>query len=346
MEAHVHPFKTAAGNHVGLVTLTHPFIETEPSTIFFTNSTFGIAMNQNVTFSGSPEVIFDGTDSGAWVSTLVAGTWDFADGGKVTITTANNLDNAIWDDAGTIDMAGHTAITGKVDLDIYNPINNSILIQFGLAGVDVGNTVDLNDFIDTGDFTEQSFAIPKADFGLDTQTVDDMDITMIRAGGAKPTVKFDDFQIEQIGAPAVFELNVNKGDKFHIQELVFAYADNITSITTVAGATETVTNSFISFDAILGVSALTNGFVITRSKGGVTLFSATIRSLGAHMSAGAKLDMPLSDGTNTFVVLRAIFDQPLILTGAPDDTLTITINDNMSPLVQFTASARGGLESP
>ena len=101
----------------------------------------------------------------------------------------------------------------------------------------------------------------------------------------------------------------------------------------------------LSYDKILDLASLTNGFVITRKKKGKTLFSATIKNLGAHISAGAKADEPWSDGTNTFVILRAIFDEPLILTGDVDDTLSIQINDDMSGLLQFTVAARGSLET-
>ena len=345
LDAHVHPFVTNSGIHVGLVALTQPFIQTEPSTKFFINSDFGNAMNQNVTFGGTPELIFDGTDTGAWTSALVSGIWDFADGGKVTITTAENLDNAIWDDTGTIDMATHTALTGKVDLDIYSDVNNAIILQFGLAGVNVGNAVNLDDFIDTGDFTEQSFAISKDSFGISSQTVDDMDITIIRLGGSKPTIKFDDFQIEETGSPEIFSVDIDSGESLHITELVFSYVDALVSEKTgLSGDTEAFTNDFLSYDAILGVSALSNGFVITRSKGGEPLFNATVRTLGNHISAGAIIGELFTDNANTFITLRVLFQQPLILTGKPDDTLTITINDNMSGLLQFTAAARGGLE--
>ncbi len=80
-EVHVHPFKTATGNHMGLVNLTHPFIETEPSTKFFTNPTNGIAMNQAVTFGGTrlnATVLHAGVDSGS----AIAGTTDVATGAK------------------------------------------------------------------------------------------------------------------------------------------------------------------------------------------------------------------------------------------------------------------------
>ncbi len=223
IKAHNHPFKVAGDiSHVAVLALTHPFIETEPSTVFFQNSTFGIAMNQNITFGGTPELIFDGGSGGTeWTGSIIQGSWNFADAGKVTITTANNGDEAQFDDAGIIDMSGFTAITGLVDLDVYSPVSNSIIVQFGLAGVAVGNSIDLNDFIDTGNFAEQAFAIPKADLGISTVTVDEMTIIITRNGGAKPTIKFDDWQIEETGTPAIFLVPVDTGTRLHIDELVF-----------------------------------------------------------------------------------------------------------------------------
>ncbi len=339
-EAHVHPFETVTGHHHGLVVLSYPLLETEPATLFFQNSTFGIAMNQNIAFGGTPELIFDGGSGGTeWTGSIIQGTWNFANAGKVTITNANNNDSAIFDDAGTIDMNGFTAITGKVDLDTYTPANNKIVIQFGLAGALLGNPVNLDDYIDTGDFVEQSFAIPKIDLGISALTVDEMTITITRTTGPKPDIKFDDFQIEETGTPAIFEVPVAQGERFHIDELTFAYADAL------AGTLADGTMPALAYDKILGVSALSIGFNIRRTKNEKTLFSAIIKTLGAHIAAGAKPDVPWSDGINTFVILRVIFQRPLILSGKASDTLTIQINDNMSGLLQFTASARGSLET-
>ena len=162
---------------------------------------------------------------------------------------------------------------------------------------------------------------------------------MTRAGGPRPTVSFDDIQLEQTGTPLIFSLNVDQGQRFHISELVFAYADAQAS--TLANGTMPA----LAYDQILGLAALANGFVITRAKAGKTLFSATIRTLGAHISAGAKPDIPWSDGTNTFLTIRTIFVDPLVLTGESNDTLTIQINDDMTGLLQFTAAARGSVET-
>jgi len=276
-----------------------------------------------------------------WVGTAVAGTWNFADSAKITLTSANNNDNATFD-AATVaryDWANFTAFTGKVDLDTFQAANHTIVMQFELNGVLVGNSINLNDFINTDSFAEQGFVIPKVDFGLTSgNLVNSLRVTLFRSGGAKPTFKLDDLQMESTGDPLVFSLNVAQGKRFHITELTFAYADLIDSNL----ANSSMPN--IAYDAILGVSALSNGFSIRREKKGVTLFNATIKTLGAHISAGARPDSPWHDDTNTFLTLRVLFDSPLILTGATDDTLTITINDDMSGLLQFTCAARGSLE--
>lgn len=413
-QAHVHPFSTANGDHIGLVALTQRFIETEPSTKFFVNSTVGVAMNQDVSFGSVAVTLHDGGTTSAgdtgtadtntefhviqsgqnfqstavvgsivqvstnyatvtvvnsntdltcdvdicpngneaftidpvWAGTAVQGNWNFADSGKISLTSGNNNDTASIDanTAAFLDMSHFTAFTGKIDLATYSEANTTIIIGFGLDGTPVGNTVNLDDFINAGDFAEQNFVIPKAALGLSDQTVNGLTILISRSGGAKPTFTLDDLDFQASGDPLMFELVVDRGDRFHIHELVFAFSDNIDGYVTVSGDTQNATLLGLSHDQILGVPSLPNGFVITREKAGKTLFSANIKTLGAHLSAGARAEPPWSDGTNTFVTLRVVFPDPLILTGDPGDTLTMQINDDMSGLTQFTVSGRGSVE--
>ncbi len=396
---------------------TERFIDTEPSTQFFTNDTVGIAMNQDVSFGSVAVTLHDGgtstngesgtadtdttnhviqagqdfqstvvvgsvvhvganfatvtvvnsntdltcdsdicpngneayTIDDVWVGTAVQGTWNFADSAKITLTSGDNNDEASidGDTLASLDFDNFTALTGKVDLDTYSSANTTIVVRFDSDGVIVGNTVNLDDFIDTGDFTEQSFAIPKAAFGLSSQTVNGITFIVQRSAGAKPTFKLDDLQLEASGDPLIFSLDVDRQEIFHIHELIFTYVDGIDSISTVAGATENVTNIALDYNAILGVAALTNGFIINRSKAGKTLFNVTIRTLGQHIAAGAKREGPVTapDGTSTMLVLRVVFEDPLLLTGDNEDTLTIQINDPMNGLLQFTAAARGSIET-
>jgi len=420
LEAHAHSFTTAKrADHVGLLSLTRPFLDFNPEFHPFLNSSFGTAMNQSVTFGGSglrATVIHAGVNSGSadsgttdgsttafkliqsgqnfnttigpgalvhnttdgtfalvtvvdsdtqlnlatdimetaedyvindiWPGTAVQGTWNFADSGKFTITSANNNDEATFtvDSSHIWNMSDFKSLTGKIDLETFNDVSNTIVLEFGLDGVLVGNSVNLNDFIDTGDFTEQNFVVPKADLGLTTQNVNSMRLTILRTGGAKPTVKFDDFQWENTGAPIVFKATTPGSTRFHITEFRIAIADNITGITTVSGATENATVPNLAFNAFLGVSALTNGVTFARVQKGKTLFSVTIKQLGDFLATGSNIINHISDGTNTFITILIEFPEPIVLEGSSDDFLSFTINDDLSGLLVFTAAARGALE--
>jgi len=299
-------------------------------------------MNQNIAFSGTPEIIHNGGSSAEWTGTAIAGTWNFADSAKVTITSANNNDQASFaeETPTTIDMSGFTALTGKVDLDIYNPANNSIVIAFDNAGTPVGNSVDLNDFIDTGDFAEQSFVIPKAELGLTSQSLDGMLLTITRTGGAKPTIKFDDVQFEAAGTPAVFTAVTPLGTRLHVREIIIRFEDAISTVLTDASMPN------ILIDQFLGVSGLTNGIVFSIVSGGKTVVASTFRDIGDFFATGANLTNATGNATNTGFTLCFEFIEPIILLGGGDNNfLSFTISDNLSGLTRFTAIARGSLET-
>lgn len=340
--AHVHEFSTAKRkDHAGLLVLTRQFQDFSPEFHPFLNENFGSAMNQNVAFSGTPEIIHNGGTSVEWTGTAVAGTWDFAATGKTTITGADNNDEASFaeETPTTIDMSGFTTLTGKVDLDIYNPTNNSITLQFDNAGVSVGNSVNLNDFIDTGDFTEQNFVIPKAELGLTTQLLDGMTITISRTGGAKPTIKFDDIQFEQTGEAAVFKATTPLGTRFHVSEIRIRITDDLD--TTLANGTTLNLNP----DNILGVSALSNGIVFARVDEGKTLFSVSIKSLDDFLATGSNLINDPGNASKAGITLLVEFPEPIVLQGGESENfLSFAINDDLSGLTRFTAAARGAIE--
>jgi len=424
LEAHVHPFNTAArADHAGILALTRRFINTEPQTKFFTNETQGVDMNKDVSFGTTGNILHDGgstatvdtgsattdiefslVDTGAtwgsggdagqvqigmtveetgasayariksvagtalelttipskgdtnsdifplgseayiinavWVGTATVGTWDFSTNNEITQAAGNNNDQADIE-ANSLDQSlasDFTALTGSLNLNTYSETTHNVQLQMTLAGVPVGNAILLNDFINPGDFDAQKFVIPIDDLVVSDQLMNGIRITVVRSGGAKPAFTLDDLRLEVSGTPLVYSVNVDNGDKFHISEIVFGYAD--TSATTI----ENPSMSTISFDKIGTLASLATGFVITRTQAGITLFSATVRTIGEHLSSGARIEDIMDDGTNTFFTLRAVFPDPLILTGDPDDTLSVTINDNMSGLLQFTAAARGSIE--
>ena len=208
-----------------------------------------------------------------WTGAAISGVWNFADAGKVTITSANNNDAATFSEqtASTIDVTGFVALTGKVDLDAFNPANHSIQINFDLAGVAVGDTLNVDDYIDTGDFTEQSFAIPLSDFAFGGDDVDGFTIRITRSGGSKPTMKFDDIQLENTGGSFEFRITKNPGYDFWGRQIRFMFADDFSTTLADASAIN------LSFDKFINLTALTNGMTFRWVQDNEVMFSTTIR---------------------------------------------------------------------
>lgn len=411
LRAHVHDLRVP-GDHAGLLVMQERFLKFDPIFVPFLNATKGIAMNQNVSFTGQPTIMHAGVNSGSlltgttngttafhlidsttnfttgtiivvgmsvknttsgnefaiitavangdltldtdifisgetyeintiWVGTAVAGTWNFADSAQITLTGGNTGDEASFDtNAGqSWDPTNFTAMTGKVDLDTFDDASHTIQIAFGLGGTLVGNSVDLNDFIDVGDFAQQSFVIPKAQFGLDAPLpINDMTISLVRTGGPKPTFKLDDLQWENLGAPLVYTVTTPGNKRFHVTEIRIAIADDVTAVVTNGTALG------LAFDALLGVSALTNGVIFSRTQDGEVTFAVSIKQLGDFLATGSNIVNSISDGTNTFITLLVQFPEPIILEPGSGNSLNFTINDDLSALSVFTAAARGAVE--
>ena len=279
-----------------------------------------------------------------WVGTAVQGTWNFADSSKVTITSANDNDNAnfgndtnqSWD----VSKNGFTTLTGLVDLDTYNPTTNDIVISFDLNGTAVGDSVSLNNIIDTANFTEQAFAIPVAEFNFGGDTIiNGLTILVERAGGAKPTIKFDTIQWEETGDQLEYTVTPTGVERFHVTELRVALVDAL------AGTVTDGTMPGIDYSQLLGVTALSNGVVLQGTQNSKVIFSEVLTQLSSFLSTGWEIVNAISDGTNTLVTVLLDFPEPLILDGGANDFLSFKINDDLSGLIEFTATAHGALET-
>lgn len=277
-----------------------------------------------------------------WPGTAVQGTWNFADAGFFTITNANTNDEATFTvDASHIWNMNHfTSFTGQIDLDTYNPTANKISLEFGLDGVLVGNAVFIDDYIDTGEFAQQGFVIPKVDFDLDQQNFNSMRMIITRTAGAKPDIKFDDFQWESSGTSIVYKATTPSGTIFEIDEIRIRITDDLD--TTLANASVANFNT----DNLLGVATLSNGIVFSRVQKGVTLFSVVLKNLDDFLATGSDLINDPGNATKAGFTLLVKFPRPIVLEGDTDadtDFLSFTINDSLDGLTRFTAAARGAI---
>lgn len=324
-------------NHSGLVVFTRPDMEFRSSPLIFLNGSAGADMNQAATYGGTPEIIHNGGTSVEWTAAVVSGSWNFADVGKISITSANNNDAATFSEETptTIDITNYVALTGKVDLDAFNSANHTIQIAFDLAGTQVGNTLNIDDYIDTANFAEQSFAIPFDDFAFGGDNIDGFTITILRSGGSKPTIKFDDIQLENTGGSFDFRITKNQGYDYWARQIRFSFADNFSTALTDASAVN------LGYDKFVNLNALTNGMVFRWVENDEVRFSTTLRQNSDFLRFG-NIGQVMSDGTNTFLTIDVDFVDPIIIRNNPEKNyLSLTVNDDLSSLLLFQTVIRG-----
>lgn len=328
----------------GAIVFTAPVFDFDPTLKPFLNNDFGSEMNQNVSFGGNPALIFDGGSGGVeWVGSG-PNTWDFSDNGKVTVDHGPNNSQALFQSPTLINTSVFSALTGKVDLDNYTPATQDVFFQFQISGVPVGDFVSMNAFINVGDFSEQSFAIPLTSFNLAGVDVNQFTMTIQRSGGHNPHVSFDDFTIQETGTPLKYTVRVLESEVYYINQINFLFVDDITGITNVSGSAENATVPNLSYDKLLGLDQLVNGIIFTRLQNDKKVINLNAKNIVDFLSFSVILDH-VSDGTNTILTMSVVLDEPIILDGKTNDELSLTINDDLTGLIRFTALSRGSLRS-
>lgn len=314
-----------------------------------TDTTFANVTNvdSNTVLTLSADIMTSGENyriNPVFAGTIVTGSWLFADAGKITITSVTSLAEASFDgnSASSFDMSNYESFRGKVDLDTYSPLTNDIEITLDLNGVPQSSIVNLNDFMDTGDFTEQNFTIPKESLGLSTQLINGFTLRVTRSGGAKPTVKFDELCLLESGAgqSITFSAAPSGNDVYHVVQLDFFFSD-VLDVTTANASAKPLDDT-----RILGLAALTEGIQFQRINDGSVVSSFTIRRLRDIIGPGVEDPGVWSLNNNTSVKLSVKFPTPIILHGADQDRYQLIINDDLSGLTRFTVFIRGGTEIP
>jgi len=314
-EARLHkPLNLDFENPSGLVVYSEPRKVFEPQLRFLSADDGSIALNVDVSGAGTPENIHNGGDNSYWTaSNLVGSNFDFAsttvaNSGSQSIdgTATVNNDAALFSDGTSIDMSDYEALQGAAYItgwfDLFGA--KEVEIQARNNGTNVGNSVNLSDYIATGTTgVWQGFLIPKADMGLGGQTVDELTITTIDIGfGAPPDYYLDDLLwVGTSGTPTTkrFSVEGNSDENSYLTGFSFFIADNVTEA------------NALGYDKILGLSALTNGLLFQRQSGQRILFSAPLRQLSDLIQGYGNTTIQTgSDGTNTWLKIESDFNPP------------------------------------
>jgi hypothetical protein len=329
----------------GMLTYTEPYVDVIDQTKAMVNATYGADWNVNASFSGTPEVVHNGTDSVAWTGSALTGTWTFdstaqAQAGtkSVDATATVNNDEAQFEDSTPISNADYTALTGYIYITGWPTSGTKeVTVRNRLAGVNAGDELNLSDYIDTTLLnTWQSFTIPIADFNMPTQNIDQLIVkTVDIGGGAAPDYYLDTIQWEETGG-AIFSVEPDAESIYTVSELNITIADAFNSALTNAS------HQNIPYDALLGVSALTDGINFRLTTNDIVRFNSSFKQHIDFMGfPGAKCQSG-GDGTNTWVTYTYTFDPPFRMDARTKDKFEMTISEDLSGLLYARSLVRGG----
>ncbi len=334
-----------------LVTATHPLKIYENSIKFFIDTNFGIDMNIGIAIENT-EYIHNGTDNVYWSATIISGAKWTVDSTDQNHTAVGS--RSIKSDSGAISDTLQIAIGSSVILTNYNFITMWIYVDKDWAvgdnitiygwdtgtGIIVGNSVNLEDYFSWGTFGSwQKLIIPLNNMNLTGEALDSIRIEIAAKDGKSPKFYMDDIQFEGLSSTAQFGsfiVEPESGTWLHIKDINIFMADDDYDSTE---ADSTVPK--ISYKTLLGVSALSSGIIYRREQNEIIEFSYSIKQLSDFfILPGTELVSYGSDGaTNTWILIRVIITEPIILKSENKDKLSIIISEDLSGLDVFRASA-------
>ena len=324
------------GHPVGIVSYNTPLELYEPTIINLSDSDGSVEMAVDSSFSGTPELVHNGTDSAEWTGSSISGTWDFtstvqAQAGTKSIdaTATVNNNEALLSDGTTTDFTNYQSLSGYVYLTKYSSSKNQIQLRFRNSSVDVGNLLNIGNFIDTGLLNSwQKFSIGKSEFGINNEIVDELVIKTISTSGVAPNYYLDTIQIEEIGGK-IYTGTPPTFYKFLMSCILIQMTGPL------AGTLADGTMPGISYNKLLNVSSLPSGLVLNITRFGEASFSATLNNLADITLIGGSIDSLISDGTNTSMVVKIDFESPVAMQKKYKDSLTLSISDDLSSLISL-----------
>ena len=333
VDGHINPIDD--GDVHGLIAYTAPLREYFGGAAFLTNSEGSSDLNVDASIGGTPDVVYLDEPTTNWTNTALSGTWDFA---STTITaqsgtesidaTATVNGSSFQTEKGsTVDLSGFGSFSGYVYLTSWNDARHNIAFEVRLAGVIVGTSININDFIDVGLLNVwQKYVIPKSQMGLNGSIIDQLVFTTLSTLGAPPDYYLDTLNIEQSGSVA-FTFQPQIGQVFELHTVELTFSDNIT---------------VIEPEQIMGLSALVTGIRFRTVVDGVTRFSGGSKTFTELLAGGGNQTSVVIGAANSAVKYTIPSPGTLIrFNGSTKDTYSIVLSDDYTGLTGFKALVRG-----
>ena len=198
-----------------------------------------------------------------------------------------------------------------------------------MAGVIVGTSINVNDFINTGTLnTWQKYVIPKSAMGLNGSIIDQLVFTTISTLGTPPDYYLDTLNIEQSGSIA-FTFQPDIGQIFEVDTVEFTFADNIT---------------VIEPEQIMSLASLVTGIRVRTVIDGITRFSGGSTTFTDLLSGGGNIVSTIIGATSSTIKLASGPPGVFIrFNGNTGDNYSIVLSDDYTGLTTFRALMRGRL---
>jgi len=247
---------------------------------------------------------------------------------------------------GSLDLTNYYAVSGWIYIVSWSLVGVKNLDLYGFnitAGIPVGVAANIGNYVDKTILNRwQKFLIPLTDLDLAYHTIQGIRIAITSSGGGSiPSFYLDDIQFEKRGLTQAIEYTIEPldGQWLHIEKMRLFLADNVP--TTLADATMPA----LSYDDFLGIDTLESGIVFQRIQNYEITDVSILHNISDFFQyPNSKLDVNISDGVNTFIIIGTELPCPEVLKFETKDKLRITIRDDLTPLLQLRIMVSGRRE--
>ena len=350
IEAHVHQ----RNGDKGLVVFTEELQEKETLFSFALNPDLGFQMAIDASFSGTPEKIHNGTDSVEWAGSNITGssvTFSSTDTNPPLLgswptsgTKSIKIDRASVNDVWEFNRGSSTSGSSwvAISMNVYIASGWTSGDSVAIYAYDsnttsqVGDSVLIEDYINEFDFSvDQEIGIPLTDMNIGSSSFDAIRMEIVGKHGVAPVWYMDAIKLQETSGSEEFKVSAPTGTKYYVSEFKFTYI-GLNTTTLPDG-----TMPRLTYNGILNTPKLGQGIGFARIKDGKTIFDARVTCLADSTRAGAVLENVYADNTTAHMTLNTKFTAPVLLDSRYDDSIAVTIRDDLSGLLSFTAVALG-----
>lgn len=263
--------------------------------------------------------------------------------------TVNDDEALLAKPSGTISASNFVGLRLSIQIDSWtNPGDNKqVQIRIRNAGVDQGNSIDVSDYINTGSNDWQEFFIPIGDFGLTTESFNQVVVKTIDIGGGQaPNYRLDFMGFEESGGNksfntknlldslvGLFGVDLN----FNLRQVSIAFQGDATSATSLDDMIDP--NDF-GFQTRLPI-----GFFQRITRDGIAGETELIRDNATLVALSGNIRSRTYNGSdNGSFSIQFDFNDGLLFRTALSDNFEVIINDDLSEHDMIRITATGDLQ--